>query len=153
AHTIGLAAPLHSAPVADLAALAQQGDTATLHLRSDSPLVVTGDLSTSGRLVIEAPHITVRGSLRGSTVTLVSPGTVNVEAGSPILTAGGAIAVTADIFVNVGQVRADGASGGRLTVSARNVLNAGRISADGDGGRVWVDFAGTYMDTAAAVTS
>ncbi len=140
----------------DLAELVQQGAAAALHLRSDRPIVVTGDVHTGGRLVIEAPEITVRGMLRGSTVALVSAGTVHVEAGSAVLATGGGLAVTADVFVNVGQVRADGAHGGQLTVSARNVLNAGRISADGttgDGGRVWVGFAGAYIDTAAAVTS
>jgi hypothetical protein len=65
--------------------------------------------------------------------------------------------MASDVFVNSGQILADGPSGRQVIVSARNILNAGAITADGsgkdDGGAVRIAFTDSYIDTAAAVTS
>src|SRR5262249_46329315 len=84
---------------------------------------------------------------------LAGSGWVTVEAKG--LLAADQIDVSAGVFVNSGQLDADGAAGGQILVSAGNMLNAGRISADGTGpgGTVRVAFSGSYADPSAAVTS
>jgi hypothetical protein len=69
-----------------------------------------------------------------------------------------AINVTAAVFVNAGQIHADGGSRGQILVQARNILNAGPITADGttpggDGGGVYLGFTDSYVGTRAALTS
>src|SRR5207248_2357358 len=72
--------------------------------------------------------------------------------------AGGRIALVADVFVNAGQIHADGGSGGEILVQARNFLNAGPLTADGtsagaDGGIVHLGFTESYVGTTAGLTS
>jgi hypothetical protein len=121
--------------------------------------VTTEDVAVGGALRIEAHGITVGGALRGSAVELAGSGLVAVEAKGRLdaqqAGSGGSIEVTAAVFVNSGQVQADGPSGGQVAVRAGNVLNAGRLSADGSGpgGAVRLAFTGSYIDTTAALTS
>jgi hypothetical protein len=131
--------------------------------------VVTEDVTVARRLAIQAQDITVRGGLQGESTNLTASGWVNVEKGGRIEAlptqrrAGGvspllAINVTADVFVNAGQIHADGGSGGQIVVQARNILNAGPITADAsspsaDGGTVHLGFTDSYVGTAAGLTS
>src|SRR5262249_44956331 len=91
--------------------------------------------------------------VHGSAITLAGSGWVTVEAGG-VLDAN-RIDVSASVFVNSGQLHADGLAGGEVFVRAGNVLNCGRISADGSaaGGLVQFAFTGAYEGTSAAVTS
>jgi Repeat of unknown function (DUF5650) len=116
-------------------------------------LVRSQDVTVGGRLLILAPTVGVGGSLRADEVTLDISGFVTVEAGA-LLTAN-QIDVSASVFVNSGQLRADGLAGGQVFVSAGNVQNGGRVSANGSGagGTVRIAFTGSYVDTRAAVTS
>jgi hypothetical protein len=115
--------------------------------------VVTEDVTVAGHLMVQAQSITVSGAVHGAAIALAGSGWVTIEAGG--LLAADRIDVSAGVFVNSGQVRADGLTGGEVVVSAANVLNGGRVSADGGGagGRVWIGFTGSYVDTSAAVTS
>jgi autotransporter-associated beta strand protein len=120
---------------------------------SASASIVTEDVVASGQLTIEAPSIEVSGRLGGSGITLAASGLITVEAGGQL--AAERLEVSAGVFVNSGQLHADGLAGGEVFMSAGNVLNAGRVSADGSeaGGTVRIAFSGSYMDTTAAVTS
>jgi hypothetical protein len=118
--------------------------------------VLTQDVTAAGPLTIQAPTITVGGTLHASGVTLDGSDRVTVEAAG--LLAAGRIDVSAGTFVNTGQVHAVGPAGGQVAVDASKVLDAGPITADatapgGDGGTVRITFTGAYLDTAAAVTS
>ena len=131
--------------------------------------MVTQNVAASGPLAIQAPNITVSGALQGSSVALAASGWVNVEAAGRIDAvpssgrAGGVstpstIAVAAGVFVNSGQLHADGATGGQINVQAGNILNAGPITADSTGpgaigGQVHIGFTGAYVATTAAVLS
>src|SRR5262249_60719548 len=92
-------------------------------------------------------------SLHGSDVTLDASGFVPLETGA--LLSANQIDVSASVFVNSGQLRADGLAGGQVFVNAGNILNGGRISADGSagGGAVRITFTGSYVDTSAALIS
>ena len=131
--------------------------------------VVTQNVAASGPLAIQAPSITVSGALQGSSVGLAASGWVNIEAAGRIdavpssgrtgsVSTPSTIAVTAGVFVNSGQLHADGATGGHINVQAGNVLNAGPITADStgpgaNGGQVYIGFTGAYVATTAAVLS
>jgi hypothetical protein len=149
--------------------LGPQALLGNLTVRAAGAAVVTEDVAAAGALTIQAQSITVDGTLRGSAIALVGSGWVTIDAHG-VLTAsartlpsflekegrGGWIEVTADVFVNTGQLQADGETGGQIFVSARSVLNAGQVTADGatsDGGRVQVEFADSYVATTAAMTS
>ena len=72
--------------------------------------------------------------------------------------AGGSIAVAAGVFVNSGQLHADGPIGGQINIRAGNILNAGPITADGsgpggNGGQVQIAFTGAYVATTAGMVS
>jgi autotransporter-associated beta strand protein len=115
--------------------------------------IIAQDLAVAGALTIKAQRISVDGPVRASAINLAGSGCVTVEAKG--LLAADQIDVSAGVFVNSGQLNADGATGGQILISAGNVLNGGRISADGigPGGTVRVAFSGSYVDTSAAVTS
>jgi hypothetical protein len=158
-------AALAGAGAASLSAIRLEGSPTPLQLgsqtlagdlsvRADGPVTVTGSVASAGPLALTAPALTVRGSLRGATVDLASPGLVNVAAKGSV--AAGRIGVTAGVFIDAGQLRADGLHGGQIAVQAGNILQGGRLSAGGtaaDGGTVQVHFSGSYLATAAAVTS
>jgi len=106
--------------------------------------------------------------LQGNSVALAASGWVNVDAsgridavpsqgraGPPAVST---IAVAAGVFVNSGQLHADGPTGGRINVQAGNILNAGPMTADrtgpgGHGGQVHIAFTGGYVATTAAAVS
>src|SRR5262249_16957278 len=117
--------------------------------------VVTQDLAVGGNLTVQAQRVTVSGSVSAGAIAVAGSGWVTIEAGGQ-LTAN-QIDVAAEVFVNSGQIRADGSSGGQVLISARNILNAGAITADGsgkgDGGAVRIAFASSYIHTVGAVTS
>jgi hypothetical protein len=116
--------------------------------------VVTQDVRVGGPVAIQASAVIVSGALDSSGVTLAASGLVSIEASARVTAE--QIAVAADIFVNAGQIHADGPIGGRMEVQSRNVLNAGPITADGisgDGGQVGIIFTGSYVGTVAGLTS
>jgi hypothetical protein len=125
-----------------------------LTVGADGPVTVTGAVTAAGPLALAAPAITVRGALRAAAVELASTGIINVAAGGA-LTAG-RVELAGRVVFNTGRIDADGPGGGQVVVRADNVLDGGHISADGtvgDGGTVRVGFTGSYIATAAAVTS
>jgi hypothetical protein len=115
--------------------------------------VVSQDLAVAGDLTIQAQNIRMDGAVHASAIDLAASDFVTIEAKG--LLAANQIDVSAGVFVNSGQLHADGQIGGQIFVSAGNVLNAGQISADGStaGGAVQIAFTGSYVDTSAAVTS
>src|SRR5262249_51954489 len=127
--------------------------TGSLAVSAAGADVAAEDLTVAGNLTIQAQRISVDGPVRASAITLTGPGWVTVEAKG--LLAADRIDVSAGVFVNSGQLNADGAAGGQILVSAGNVLNAGRISADGTGpgGTVRVAFSGSYVVTSAGLNS
>ena len=133
-----------------------------LTIQAAGATVVTENVVTAGPLAIQAVNITVNGSLQGSSISLAASGWVNVNAAGSIDAAqpasGGRVAVAAGVFVNNGQLHADGWSGGHITIQASNILNAGPITADGTGprgnaGQVDIRFTAAYVATTAAVMS
>ncbi|NER97309.1 MAG: filamentous hemagglutinin N-terminal domain-containing protein, partial [Symploca sp. SIO1B1] len=69
---------------------------------------------------------------------------------------GGEINLTSTLLENRGEIRADGEYGGSLTINTSNLLDAGVLSATGsagDGGRIEVEYQGTVIQTASALTS
>jgi filamentous hemagglutinin family protein len=69
---------------------------------------------------------------------------------------GGEINLTSTFLENRGQIQADGERGGSLTINVNNFLDAGVLSATGtagDGGTIQVDYQGTVIQTASALTS
>jgi hypothetical protein len=135
-------------------ALASQTVAHGLTVQTDGPVDVTGAVQSQGPITINASTIAVHARLQGATVDLSSPGLVNVAAKGSVAAEG--IGVTAGVFIAAGQLRADGVHGGQIGIQAGNMLQGGRISADGttaDGGTVEVHFRGSYIATAAAVTS
>jgi hypothetical protein len=125
-----------------------------LAVQAEGPVTVTGPVQAAGTVALTAPAITVGGSLRAAAVDLASIGLVNVAATGSV--AADRVAVTARVFIDAGQVRADGLHGGQITVQAGNVLQGGRLSADGtaaDGGTIRLGFTGSYIATVAARTS
>jgi hypothetical protein len=130
-----------------------------LTVSADGPVTVAGEVAAAGDLAVAAPVVTVRGRLQAPAVDLASSGLLNVAAGAVVSAgwqgSGGRLSLSAGVLVNAGQVDADGGSGGAVVVQAGNVLNAGRVTADGAaaGGAVTVGFSGSYLDTAAALTS
>jgi hypothetical protein len=127
--------------------------------------LVLGSQQLAGALTVQAPNITVSGAVQASTVSLAASGWVTVDAASRIDAgrAGGVnplmeIDVSAAVFVNSGQLHADGAIAGRIRVDAENILNAGPITAEntaanGNGGQVHISFTSSYIATTAAVVS
>jgi len=117
--------------------------------------LILGAQALTGSLTVSASgaNIIVDGAVHGGAITLAGSGWVTIEAGGSLVATW--IDVSARVFVNSGQVRADGLAGGEVFISAGNVLNAGRISADGTagGGLVQIAFTGACEDTSAAVTS
>ncbi|MEQ9368788.1 MAG: hypothetical protein RIG63_07095 [Coleofasciculus chthonoplastes F3-SA18-01] len=69
---------------------------------------------------------------------------------------GGEINLTSTFVENRGQIQADGERGGSLTINATNFLDTGVLSATGragDGGTIQVDYQGTVIQTATALTA
>jgi hypothetical protein len=131
-----------------------------LTVQATGATVVTENVVTAGPLAIQAPNITVSGTLEGSRVALAASGWVTVNATGRIQAAASAsvcdIVVSAERFVNSGELHADGLSGGAIVVQANAILNAGPITADasGDhGGQVDIAFTQSYLATAAAEVS
>ena len=98
--------------------------------------LLSGEISVANSINIVgsgATNITVSGDLRGGNLTLTAAAWLNVEATGRIeaaqADASGRITLAADVFVNAGQIHADGASAGQILVQARNVLNAGPMTA------------------------
>ena len=96
-----------------------------------------------------------------------SGGSVNIEAGALLSAAGtiearsttgagGNVALKADVLMQTGAVRADGASGGSVSMQARNLQSAGRVSADGNagaGGQVDLQATNNLVQTTASRVS
>ena len=136
----------------DILILGSQQLAGGLSVRANAE-VRTENLTAAGLLFIQAPTVHVNRALHAGAVTLDVSGWVTVEASGAL--DANRIDVSASVFVNSGQLRADGLNGGAVAVHAGNVLNAGRISADGSasGGSVQVAFTGSYVDTSPAETS
>ncbi|MEQ9622311.1 beta strand repeat-containing protein [Coleofasciculus chthonoplastes] len=69
---------------------------------------------------------------------------------------GGEINLTSTFLENRGQIQADGERGGSVTINVTNFLDTGVLSATGnagDGGTIQVDYQGTVIQTATALTS
>jgi hypothetical protein len=117
--------------------------------------VLAEDMTAAGPVEIAAPAITARGNLRGSSLSLNSPGLVTVEPAGSLAsfagTNGARIDVTAGTFVNTGRVQTGEPGSGLVRVHAGKVLQAGTLTAGG--GNVRVEFTDSYIDTTAAVTS
>jgi hypothetical protein len=115
--------------------------------------VITQDLTVAGDFSLQAQRISVDGAVHANSIGLTVSGWVTIEAIGSL--AANHMDVSAGVFVNSGQLHADGLNGGQIIVSAGNVLNAGQITADasGAGGTVQITFTGSYIDTSAAVTS
>jgi hypothetical protein len=108
-----------------------------------------GSQRLAGGLQVNAPGVTVV----IETVSAIGPVAITAQAVTVTGTlAGSRLDVTADRFVNTGQLRAAGALGGQVLVHAGKVLNAGGLMADGEGS-LRVDFTDSYIDTTAAVSS
>ena len=146
----------------DTLTLGSQQVAGGLTVQATGGTVVTQNVAATGPLAIQAPNITVNGTLQGSSVSLAASGWVTVNATGRIdslpAASGNGVAVAADVFVNSGQLHADGPVGGAITVQARNILNAGPITADSTapgatGGQVHIAFSGAYVATTAAVLS
>jgi hypothetical protein len=146
----------------DTLTLGSQQVAGGLTVQASGATVITENVATTGSLAIQAPNITVNGALQGSSVSLAASGWVTVNATGRIASAPagtkGGIGIAAGVFVNSGQLHADGAVGGAITVQARNILNAGPITADSTGpgtpaGQVSIAFTGAYVATTAAVMS
>jgi hypothetical protein len=90
--------------------------TGSLTVSADGADVVTQDVTVAGNLTIHAQRVTVSGSVRAGTIALAGSAWVTIEAGGQL--AANQIGVAADVFVNSGQIHADGTSGGQLSVSA-----------------------------------
>jgi len=150
----------------DTLILGSQQVAGGMTIQATGATVVTETVATAGPLAIQAANVTVNGALRGSGVSLAASGWVIVNAAGRIdaVPAQGrpsdpsTIALSADVFVNSGQLHADGRVGGQINVQARNILNAGPITANGAaaggaGGQVRIAFTGAYVATTAAVVS
>ncbi|MEQ9485150.1 two-partner secretion domain-containing protein [Coleofasciculus sp. F4-SAH-05] len=69
---------------------------------------------------------------------------------------GGEINLTSTFLENRGEIQADGERGGNLNINVTNFLDTGVLSATGnagDGGTIQVDYQGTVIQTATALTS
>ncbi len=120
----------------------------TLHqIKAIGSLILSGDLQSSGFLAITASSLVLDGAISAGTLSLSSSGTLTLENGSSL--GAGSIVATADYFVNVGQITAT--AGGKVAITARNYLDSGTISAVG--GSIAVNFTGSYIDTASALTT
>src|SRR5262249_36641565 len=116
-----------------------------------------------GALTVLAPNITVRGAVQSGSLALAASAWVNIEPpgrldASAANATAGSIAVSADVFVNSGQLPADGPTGGHIDIQARNILNGGPITADSaapgvQGGQVHLAFTGASVASAAALLS
>ncbi|HLJ93286.1 MAG TPA: hypothetical protein VKU02_08860 [Gemmataceae bacterium] len=131
-------------------------------LQAAGATVLTENVAAAGPLMIQAPNITVNGTLQGSSVSLAASAWVNVNAagriGSGTAVSGSDIGIAADVFVNSGQLHADGPSGGQIDIQANKILNAGPITAEAtgpsmNGGQVHIAFTDSYVATTAAVIS
>ncbi len=134
--------------------LAAQTLSRGLAVQTTGSVIVAGAVQSAGQVTLTASAISVRGSLQAAAVDLTSVGLVNVTARGTVAAA--QVNVTAGVFIDAGQVEADGSHGGQIRVQAGKVLQGGRLSADGtaaDGGTVQVGFRDSYIATAAAVTS
>jgi hypothetical protein len=117
----------------------------------------------AGGLTVQAPNITVHGAVQAGSVALAAFAWVNIESAGRIDAVAshgqaGNITVSADVFVNAGQLHADGPSGGQIVAQARSVLNAGPMTADAtspgaDGGMVHLGFTDSCVGTTAGLTS
>jgi hypothetical protein len=144
---------------ADTLVLDSQAVDGGLQVSAPKATVATEDVSVAGFLAVKASTIDIRGALDAASVALTASDWTTVEAKGTVTASteasGGNIAVESAVFVNSGQLHADGLIGGQIFVSAGKVLNGGSISADGSGqgGSVRVAFTDSYIDTSAAVTS
>ena len=98
-----------------------------LSVQTNGSVLMTGANTVAGQLVVAAAKLDIQGDVGATALNLTSAGLLNVDGGAWL--AAPRIEVAANYFVNVGQVRADGATGGSVTVSARADLNAGTVSA------------------------
>jgi hypothetical protein len=146
----------------DTLTVAAQPGAGGFTIQAAGATVITNNVATSGPLAIQAANITVNGALQGSSVSLAASGWVTVNAVGQIDAAkaatGGSMMVAAGVFVNSGQLHADGTSGGQITIQAGNILNAGPITADStgpgeNGGHIQIAFSGSYIATTAGVVS
>ncbi|WP_446335460.1 CHAT domain-containing protein [Coleofasciculus sp. G1-WW12-02] len=68
----------------------------------------------------------------------------------------GEVNLAGTVVYNQGQITADGENGGRIQIETKNLLDSGILSAsgsDGQGGEIQIDYTGTLIQTASALTS
>ncbi|MEQ8974484.1 MAG: CHAT domain-containing protein [Coleofasciculus sp. C1-SOL-03] len=68
----------------------------------------------------------------------------------------GQVNLVGTVLYNQGEVTADGENGGNIQIETKNLLDSGILSAnggDGQGGEIEIDYTGTVIQTASAVTS
>src|SRR5262249_8959162 len=82
--------------------------------------VAINDVAAAGPLAIQARSITVSQTLRGSEIALSASGLLSIEAHGQVKAngpqTGDGIEATADVFVNAGQMHADGSAGGQVEI-------------------------------------
>ncbi|MFP5273662.1 two-partner secretion domain-containing protein, partial [Coleofasciculus sp.] len=101
--------------------------------------------------VIPVQHLDLAVLLTGTGGQVNNQGQVSVD--SP--DAGG-VNLAGTVVYNQGQITADGENGGRIQIETKNLLDSGRLSAsgsDGRGGEIQIDYTGTLIQTASALTS
>jgi len=68
----------------------------------------------------------------------------------------GQVNLVGTVVYNQGEITADGENGGNIQIQTKNLLDSGILSAngsDGQGGEIQIDYTGTVIQTASAVTS
>ncbi|MEQ9667645.1 CHAT domain-containing protein [Coleofasciculus sp. G2-EDA-02] len=68
----------------------------------------------------------------------------------------GQVNLVGTVLYNQGEVTADGENGGNIQIETKNLLDSGILSVnggDGQGGEIQIDYTGTVIQTASAVTS
>jgi hypothetical protein len=124
--------------------------------------VAMENVIAAGLLAIQAPNITVTGALRASAINLAATEWLTINAAgrgdAENAASTGMIQVDASVFVNSGQLHADGPRGGQINIAAGKILNDGLITANGtapggSGGEVHIAFADAYVATTQALIS
>jgi len=68
----------------------------------------------------------------------------------------GEVNLAGTVVYNQGEITADGQNGGRIQIETKNLLDSGILSAsgsNGQGGEIQIDYTGTLIQTASALTS
>ena len=137
--------------------LRHSGDIRAASLAADASGRIV--LRAQGNIELAAGSVTSVAGNGGGTITiegnglLQAAGTIDARGSS---SAGGNVNLKADVLMQTGAVRADGASGGAITMQARNLLTAGPISTEGNqgaGGSITLQASNNLIQTAASQLS